>query len=427
MPTRPPATTDPMRSSPQRTMSPHAARCQSRMAAWSRALALASALLLTIVAPPVAAQGGGGSPPTCAPGVQFLSVSDALNKVRFGELQVAELSGLAYDPALQRYFAIADRAEDVPSHVFTIDVPLTPDGLGHPTIQDVTLLRTMAGTPFTGADLDGEGIVLHGDEIIIASEGGAAPEDQPAIRRFSRTGEHLGDLPVPERFQVGSTNLTFESLARSPSGASLFTANERPLPAVGHFPADGQTPDGRNRIRILRYTLTDTQGFLPAEQFYYLTEPDRRPGDVGVVELLALSETDLLVLERGFVVGQGNTARVFHVSLAGAPDVSAEPTLAAPELTPLPKTLVVDLADCPPGDATPPLGAIQPTPLLDNFEAMALGPILRDGVQTLLLLSDDNQNPLQATRLVALGLHLEEVIEGLPVPAHASDCDKPGR
>jgi len=208
---------------------------------------------------------------------------------------------------------------------------------------------------------------------------------------------------VPSRFLIGTNNLSFESLALSPNGDSLFTANERPLPT------DGQTADLRNRIRILRYKR-GPGGFVPHKQYLYLTEPNRpeAPNDVGVVEIIARSEEDLLALERGFKPGEGNTVSVFRVSVEDAADVSDEPTLAAAGLVPVAKTLVFDLANCPPSGATIPPGATQPNALLDNFEAMTLGPKLPGGRRALLLLSDDNAGANQTTRFIALAVDLED-------------------
>jgi hypothetical protein len=208
---------------------------------------------------------------------------------------------------------------------------------------------------------------------------------------------------------IGTNNLSFESLALSPNGHSLFTANERPLPAVGPSPTDGQAADLRNRTRILRYKR-GPGGFVPHKQYFYLTEPNRpaAPNDVGVVEIIALSEEDLLVLERGFKLGEGNTVSVFRVSVEDAADVSDEPTLAAAGLVPVAKTLVFDLVNCPPRGATIPPGATQPNALLDNFEAMTLGPKLPGGRRTLLLLSDDNAGANQTTRFIALAVDLED-------------------
>ena len=123
-----------------------------------------------------------------------------------------------------------------------------------------------------------------------------------------------------------------------------------------------------------------------------------------MVEIVALSETDLLVLERGFVTSEGNTVRIFRVDLSGAADVSDEPTLSAPGLQPLVKTLVVDLVTCPSGGATSPPGSIQPNPVLDNFEGMTLGPNLPGGQRALILVSDDNGAANQKTRVVALAV-----------------------
>ncbi|MBA2511604.1 MAG: esterase-like activity of phytase family protein, partial [Rubrobacteraceae bacterium] len=138
-------------------------------------------------------------------------------------------------------------------------------------------------------------------------------------------------------------------------------------------------------------------GFQPVDEFFYLTEPGQ-----GVVEIVALSEDELLVLERGFQSGVGNTVRVYKVSLDSAEDVSDEPSLAAPGLEPVEKELLVDLADCPSGGATTP--GTQPNPLLDNYESLTLGPRLPGGRRSLLLQSDDNFSAGQVTRVVALGV-----------------------
>jgi hypothetical protein len=68
------------------------------------------------------------------------------------------------------------------------------------------------------------------------------------------------------------------------------------------------------------------------------------------------------------------------------------------------KELLVDLADCPSNGAKSPPGAVQPNPLLDNFEAMTLGPVLPDGRQSLVLASDDNFGASQTTRVIVLAV-----------------------
>lgn len=334
-----------------------------------------------------------GTPPatdtTCGGGVDLLGFSDALDGARFADTDVGGLSALAYDAASGSYRGVVDNEGETPARVYTFTIALTDAGLGTPMITAITLLRDAAGTPFTGHTSDNEGLTTLPDgELLVASE------TEPSIRRFDPDGMLRGELPVPARFLVAprgeaTNNLTFESLALAPGGDTLYTATEGPLRA------DGFTADLRGRLRILRYGQGASGDFAPDAQFFYLAEPAQ-----GVSDLVALSATDLLVLERGFFPGRGNTVRIFRVSTIGATDVTDRESLATSGVAPLAKILLVDLAACPPGAAQHP--AQQPTPLLDNFEGLALGPRLSDGRQALLLLSDNNFGRDQVTRIIAL-------------------------
>jgi hypothetical protein len=363
-------------------------------------LSVATAAGATRGAHPALAGAPGSELEQCgASGVQFAGFSDALNKTSFGGFAVSELSGLAYDRASNTYRAVADRAGAVPTHVFSVTIPAANLAAGVPAVQGVTVLNAAPGVPFTGFTFDGEGIAMDRDgAMVIASESGSAAGEQPEIRRFGSDGMQLDEMAVAAKFIIGPNNLSFESLSISPNGHSLFTANEAPLAA------DGRTGDLRSRIRIVRYEDRGPDGFAPAQEYFYLTEPGRTTGDLGVAEIMALSEKDVLVLERGFVAGQGNTIRIFHTSLKHGDDVSAVESLAASGLEPVSKTLLVDLATCPDGGATIPPGATQPNALLDNFEAMTLGPKLPGGRRALILMSDDNGGTNQTTRIVVLAV-----------------------
>ncbi len=326
---------------------------------------------------------------TCGAGVDLLGFSDALDGARFADTAVGGLSALAYDAASGSYRSVVDNEGETPARVYTLTIPLTGTGLGTPAITGIMPLRDAAGTPFTGRTSDNEGLaLLPRGELLVASE------TEPSIRRFGPEGVLRGELPVPPRFLVAprgeaTNNLTFESLALTPGGARLYTATEGPLRA------DGFTADLRGRLRILHYGRAAGGDFAPDAQFFYLAEPAQ-----GVSDIVALNDTDLLVLERGFIPGRGNTVRVFRVSTGGATDVTDRESLATAGVAPLVKTLLVDLATCPPGAARTP--AQQPTPLLDNFEGLTLGPRLADGRQSLLLISDNNFGRDQVTRIVAL-------------------------
>ena len=347
-----------------------------------------------VVAGPEAANAArpGSGTQQCAPRVDFLGVSDALNKETYEGTKVGGLSALAYAGRRDAYYSLVDNGPTAASEArfYTLRIPVM-GSLGAPEVLDVTTLKDAAGQPLTASNFDGEGLApTRRGDLFVSSE------TEPSIRRFDRDGDFLEELPVPEKFRVAPEgqarrNETFESLALAPNGRSLFTAVEGPLAS------DGISAEGENRIRILRYEDRGKGGFEPAEEFFYLTESGQ-----GVVEIVALSEDELLVLERGFQSGVGNTVRVFRISLGEAEDVSGEPSLAEPDLEPLEKELLVDLAACPPGGATTP--GTQPNPLLDNYEGLTLGPRLPGGRRSLLLQSDDNFSAGQVTRVVALGV-----------------------
>ena len=336
----------------------------------------------------------------CSPSeVGLLGYSDALDENRYKGAKIGGLSGLAYDSERNLYYALPDgrgpegRLVNIPTRFYTLSVPLEQGSLPDPIILDTTILRDTQGEPFTGANFDGEAIVLTSEEGLLVTS-----EIEPSIRRFSLEGELLGELPVPQRFLVefegyARDNHTFESLALSPNGHALFTANERALStdeASSSFPKRllnrllGHTGE---RVRILRYEDRGLSSFEPSEEFFYRTERGQN-----LSEIVALSESELLVLERG-------GRRIFRVSLNGAEDVSDEENLAASNATPLEKELLVDVDD----------GCPLPSGDKDSFgllEGISLGPELPDGRQTLLLVSDDGFSAGEKTRLFALGIRL---------------------
>ena len=98
----------------------------------------------------------------------------------------------------------------------------------------------------------------------------------------------------------------------------------------------------------------------------------------------------LLVVERAFTPGVGNTV---HLALA---DPRGDGTLA--------RTPLADLGACPDIGAT--TQQAQANPLLDNVEGMTVLGRTPDGALRVLLVSDDNQDAEQATRLYDLEVRL---------------------
>ncbi|AXL93226.1 hypothetical protein C4J65_10860 [Streptomyces sp. CB09001] len=313
---------------------------------------LATAGCLTAAGPAAAAQ---ERPPAnaCSPAVSLTGFTDALDKTAYDGAYVGNLSALA--PGRRGSLAaLSDR-----SSLFRLDArTLKPRGV-------ITLADE------NGAALDSEGLVADRDGTFLVSS-----ETEPSVRRYARTGELLGRLPVPDDLRTAPegrarANGSFEGLTLLPGGRTLLASMEYPL--------DGDPAD---LVRFQTWQRTRHGDFRLGAQYTYRTDPG-----LGVSEVTATPDGRLLVLERGFTAGVGNTVRL---QLADRPGRGGSA---------LDKRLLADLADCPTLGAT--AEQPQPNPLLDNFEGMAVTGRSAGRLEALVV-SDDNQNAVQTTRLLGL-------------------------
>lgn len=318
-------------------------------------------------------------------------------------------SGTPVDDAAVRVHAVFDLPRETRTRTLSALTGSGPELFALPDKERriVTLTASADYTEFTVGDgialsglarptWDGEGLARarDGSFYVVADETG------PSVIHVSAEGALLSELAIPSRFEgQASNNKGFESLTLSPSGSFLFSCNESALPADG--PAASKS--NGTVVRLLRLGVDGAAAGGAAAEYAYRTESlgAGTGGDMGVSDMLALDDDSLLVLERGYQSDYGNTVRLFRVELTGARDVSQQDSLGdAPAV--LDKQLVVDIGALPPGTTVHP--AKQPNPLLDNYEAITLGPTLPDGRASLILLSDDNGQASQVARLLVLSL-----------------------
>ncbi len=332
------------------------------------------------------------------------------------------LSGVTYDAANNRYYAISDdRSQFGPArfYTFTADTEVT--------FTNVTPLRDSDNNLFATFSIDPEGIALTNNEtVFISSEGevnlGAGRVSDPFIKEFSlTTGQELRSLFVPSKFlpvvedtngngivDVGDTqtsgvynNLGFESLTITPDQKTLFTATENALSQDGlRASLSSGSPS-----RILQYNLLSGQ---PEKEYLYITDaiadvPNPTTGfaDNGLVALLAIDNRGtLLALERSFAQGVGNTIKIYEVSLQGSTDISFYDSLnnlsteQLEAIQPAQKRLLLNLNDLDLPNGT------------DNIEGITFGPKLANGRQSIVLVSDNNFNQSQFTQILTLDADL---------------------
>jgi 3-phytase/alkaline phosphatase D len=362
-------------------------------------------------------------------GVNFLGEVTFPTGLQVDGTEVGGISGLAYDASKGIYYGLSDdRSQINPARFYDISIDLSDGSLddGDITFDSVTTLLDRDGNAFPESSLDPEGIALtKNNTIFISSEGDANQLINPFVNEFSINGQEIAQLPVPEKFLPIAdqssgirNNLAFESLTITPNQRYLYTATENALFQDGAAANVGQ----ESLSRILKYDLQTRQ---PVGEFVYEVGevPQAPDSDAdfrtnGLVELLATDNNGtLLALERSFSAGKGNTVRLYEVQTQGALDVSNQNDLfredaleddgeilppGAFEIDPaVSKRLLIDFeAD---------LGI---TP--DNLEALAFGPTLADGSQSLIVASDNNFSDTQTTQFLALGLDFDTTPAALP-------------
>lgn len=252
----------------------------------------------------------------------------------------------------------------------------------------------------------------------------------PWIDQFSAEGKHLRRIQPPTKFLVphpgesyevemppGNVagripNRGFESLAIAPSGSVLFAMPQSPL-LQDNVLGERNRRVGLN-IRLLRAELSpDGAGEPTFQEFVYPLDQARN----GVNDVLALDESRLLVLERDGAAGaKAELRRVYAVDLAlgaaegSAPtDVSRIASLPRTKLpatiVPLKKTLVLDLMD--------PAYGLAGEAMPEKIEGLSRGPELGDGRRTLIVATDNDLIPEQATLLWVFAM---AVVETPPAP-----------
>jgi hypothetical protein len=329
--------------------------------------------------------------------LEFLD-SYELPPTSFKNTQVGGLSAITYDREKDRFYILSDdRGNLAPARFYTAQLKLNSDKIDNLSFEEVTFLKDTTGEEYPTGSIDPEGLVLSPrGTVFVSSEGDTAEGIEPFIGEFDLvTGQKRLDLPIPQRYLSGvRENLGFEALTINRNGLlkddpfRLFTATESSL-----LQDKTQDPAIAPRLRFLHYSINSVGSpILVAEHMYQLDPGAIEVISNGLTELVALDkEGYFLSLERTFgFTGAG--AKIYQMVIANANDTSNIESLKGEisQVRSLKKQLLCDLQS---------LGIY-----LDNLEGMALGPLLPDGSQSLLLISDNNFNKEQVTQLLLFRL-----------------------
>lgn len=341
-------------------------------------------------------------PPVAPPALRLLGEATLPNALQFRGTTVGGLSALDHDPASGLWVALSDdRSELQPARFYTLRVDVSDRGLQVEPLDAVTL-RQADGKPFPprrngGEVVDPEGlrILPGGRRLLWTSEGDERVNQSPTLREAGIDGSHLRDFAVPPALHFGRPgtgarpNQAFEGLALTPDARIAWVAMEAALLQDGPEPGVGR-PGGP-----CRFTAFDVASGRAVRQVAYLPDaipqPPIVPGgyaDNGVSEILMRDAHRMLVLERAYSMGVGNSLRLYEIDTRAGSDTLAAAQLEDGKHRAAPKRLVADFSQ---------LGLSR----LDNTEGMCWGPRLANGRRTLVAVSDDNFSARQVTQFAA--------------------------
>lgn len=338
-----------------------------------------------------------------------------LDKQVFEDTPVGGLSGLTYDRQRDRFYAISDdRSKLAPARFYTLDVKLNPRDGSHIdsiAIEGVTFLKDDDGQTYKQGHIDPEDIALSPNQtVFVVSEGNPKYQEygiDPFVREYDlATGESIQSFPLPpyylpdapeaEQTRGVQTNMGFEALTLNNGGSipngepfRVFAATESALVQDASAPPiEEEAASEGEKARLLHYLVTDNRPSLLAEHLYHLDVAPLITPSNGLTDLVSIDPGGhFFSLERTYGLG-GFGAKIFQLAFGNATDISDRETLQGDisNVVPIRKRLMLDLKDL---DIP-----------LDNLEGMTLGPLLPDGSQSLLLVSDDNFSEDQTTQFL---------------------------
>jgi len=292
--------------------------------------------------------------------VSTTTVATTVQDQNANTITVNEMSGLSYNPATDRFWAVSDKS----GRLLQLDIDFNASG------------AITAATPVSAVVLastsDFEGIALGAP-----GSGGVFVSDElspPMVREYNlSTGALIQALSIPSVFSSSRSNLRFESLSRRQDNSELLTAVQQALTVDGPAGTSTTIP---TVSRMLRFAVSGTSA-TAAEQYAYVVEPLHATpleGDgSSLSDIEFLPDGRLIAIERS--EGDDETLiRIFDVQRLGATDISQGATaggLTGQTYTPVGKTLLF-------------------SGIFGKLEGIAIGPQLPDGRYVALAVEDNS-------------------------------------
>lgn len=307
------------------------------------------------------------------------------NGTIFQNTVIGGLSGLFFDPHTQTLSVISDdpgKNSDNRFYEFSVDyrksVPLE--------IQNVHIFRPENNLK-KDVFLDSEGIVRTSEGHLIVSSETLFDGSKNFHKIFDQNGEQIGAFSVGDKFIPKAdfgiqANKGFEGLTTNSDSSILWTANESPL--------HQDKIEGKDLVRLIK--LVKKENYEVLAEYAYELEPFPVAKN-GLSEMMYISEHKLLTIERAHNYLTNTTiVRLFEVEIKNSKNYKNVPAFKSQKkIQTVTKKLLLDFKDL-------------KLPKVDNLEGISFGPTLPNGKNSLIVVSDNNFNPLQITQFIFLQL-----------------------
>lgn len=344
--------------------------------------------------------------------LEYLGETSIPTGTQFLKTEIGGLSGIAYHENL--LYALSDdkgRINNERFYAFNLKIDKKKVSLEPKSVYEIKGLPLKDGKK---PGLDPEGLIrLFDGTFLVSSEGNndAKPREMSRIFHIDAAGKWLVDLPVPQKFLPEETgkqtkgvqnNASFEGLTASPNGLFIFAAIEKAL----QQDVVPNEEDNGDFIRIVKYEKGEK--FKVAAEYAYKIDAlrtDSLPKEIfrGVSEILAVSDTKVLVMERGAKISPKkiwtSSVAIYLADFSKATDLSGMEKIVPAKVTSATKTKLIDFEVD--------LKTQRKDKPVDNFEGLTWGPKLPDGRKTLLVISDNNFSKTQITELIVFAVEGE--------------------
>ena len=337
--------------------------------------------------------------------INYLDEYVIYNDTIFRNSKIGGLSDIEYIQEKNQYYIVCDDTKN--NRYYKASIRIENKLIDTVSIDKQILLKDKNNQFLSTNILDLEAIRSFGkNQLILTSEGSIENDYNPAIFITDSNGNYQNQLTLPSYFLLDTSsknqprhNGVFEGLAKDTEKEGYWAAMELPLELDGEEPSY-QKPGAPVRITHFNSSTgeADYQFTYPLDKL--AKNPKEKFAINGVTTLLQLSEKQFLIVERGYVDGygtQGNTVRIYLCTIAEATNTLYIDSLMSKDYQAATKHLLFDFES---------VRDQLTNQIIDNIEGITFGPILANGNQSLLLISDNNFNPVskQINQLILLEL-----------------------